>query len=567
MHFNSLLGVGLVLLAPAGASQLPPLFVVDGGVPWQRLGIAVDGVGDVNGDGVDDYVIGASEGSSPAGTLGRVSVHSGVDGALLHVFPEEIQGQAFGAAVAGAGDVNGDGFADIIVGARYDNTMGTFAGSASVFSGLDGSLLHNFFGDDPEDRLGAAVAGAGDVDGDGFDDVIVGSIFDNTVAFWAGSARVFSGFTGETLHEFLGDSSFHLFGSSVAGAGDVNGDGTPDLIVGTQEDDTNGGNAGMARVFSGKDGSILFTFLGDSAGDSLGLSVNGAGDVNGDGHADLIVGAPLADAAAPDGGMARVLSGLDGSVLLEFHGSGDGHHLGSFVSGLGDSDGDGLADLLVGAEFDDGGTGLAVGSARIYSGADGSVLKTVVGSQPGGRLGFAVAGAGDVDGDGLADLIVGAPYHDAAGWDTGRAEVYSGIGNIGVPYCGPAVSNSTGAPAALVAFGSRVAAAGRLRLVADSLPPERFAYFLTSAAAGFVAGPGGSQGNLCLSGPIGRFVQDVANSGPLGRLVLEVDISALPLNPPHGVAPGETWRFQAWFRDVNPGPTSNFTDGVAVSFR
>ena len=124
-----------------------------------------------------------------------------------------------------------------------------------------------------------------------------------TVCKW-GRARVFSGADGSILYSFTGDSAFDRFGWSVSGAGDVNGDGFDDLIVGAFFDDNNGFNSGSARVFSGADGSVLYTFDGDSIGNLFGVSVSGAGDVNGDGVADFIVGAE--NRGANNGGYARL---------------------------------------------------------------------------------------------------------------------------------------------------------------------------------------------------------------------------------------------------------------------
>ena len=155
---------------------------------------------------------------------------------------------------------------------------------AFVASPVALSQIYTFDGDSAGDELGRSVSGAGDVNGDGFDDLIVGFR----------GARVFSGADGSIIYTFHGDSAGDQFGYSVSGAGDVNGDGFDDLIVGAQGDDNNGTTSGSARVLSGVDGSILYTFNGDSASDWFGNSVSGAGDVDGDGYADLIVGAFLA---------------------------------------------------------------------------------------------------------------------------------------------------------------------------------------------------------------------------------------------------------------------------------
>ena len=137
---------------------------------------------------------------------------------------------------------------------------------------------------------------------------------------------------------------------------------------------------------------------------------------------------------------------------------------------------------------------------------------------------------------------------------------------IGTSYCDPAVPNSSGAPGAMSGAGSELAANNDVTLIASDLPPSQFGYFITSQTSGFVAGPGGSQGNLCLGGTVGRYISDVASSGLAGTLLLRIDLNDMPSPVQTVVLPGETWHFQAWHRDQNPTSTSNFTNGLAVSF-
>ena len=271
--------------------------------------------------------------------------------------------EMFGASVSDAGDVNGDGFDDLIVGAFGNANNGPDSGNARVFSGVDGSVLYNFYGDSILDRLGESVSGAGDVNGDGFDDLIVGVPFDDPNGGNSGSARVFSGADGSILYSFDGDSAGKFFGVSVSGAGDVNGDGFADLIVGAATDFDNGSDSGSARVFSGVNGAVLYNFDGDSAGDRFGTSVSGAGDVNDDGFDDLIVGAPNDDNNGSRSGSARVFSGVDGSVLYTFDGDSGDHNFGISVSGAGDVNGDGVADFIVGANSGGANNG---GYARLF---------------------------------------------------------------------------------------------------------------------------------------------------------------------------------------------------------
>lgn len=137
---------------------------------------------------------------------------------------------------------------------------------------------------------------------------------------------------------------------------------------------------------------------------------------------------------------------------------------------------------------------------------------------------------------------------------------------IGENYCGPAVTNSAGVPAQIRAFGVPYWWHNDVRLDAFDMAQNQFGFFLVSATPSFVAGPGGSQGNLCLGGNIGRYVSNVMNTGAGGAFSLQIDLAALPTNPPSGVATGDVWHFQTWFRDSNPGQTSNFTDAISISF-
>jgi len=139
-------------------------------------------------------------------------------------------------------------------------------------------------------------------------------------------------------------------------------------------------------------------------------------------------------------------------------------------------------------------------------------------------------------------------------------------GPLGQSFCGPALANSTGSPGVISASGRAQVALNELRLHATQLPPGRFGIFLASQTLAS-SNPPGSQGTLCLGGSLGIFKLQVASTGAAGELEIEVDLSSIPTVPPTAVQPGETWSFQAWFRDVNPGSTSGFTDGVAIGFQ
>lgn len=392
--------VAVVLAVPLGLNHQATLVAT--GPAGELFATAVARAGDVDGDGRDDLLVLASDGG-----LEFVRVLSGLDAAVLHTFGPVSTGAFFfpGSPVAGVGDVNGDGRDDVVVG-------NSGANEARVHSGLDGSLLHLLsvpFLPDGE-RFGGSVASAGDVDADGTPDVVVGGL-----GYGLGVARVFSGSNGALLRELAIPATGVEFGRALAGIGDVNGDGHADVAVGAPS----GGRfilhpgvppflpplklpdaAGAVYVFSGLDGALLFRVVGDDADDGLGFSLAATGDVNGDGVPDFVVG--TRQTSPPTAGYARVVSGLDGTVLHTFPvGAGTDPSL-VRVAGPGDLDGDGHGDVLVGCRSGDP----AHPDAEVFSGFDGSSLFQYEATAP---FAFAVSvcGLGDVDFDGTPDFAVG----------------------------------------------------------------------------------------------------------------------------------------------------------------
>ncbi|MCI0588783.1 MAG: VCBS repeat-containing protein [Planctomycetes bacterium] len=424
--------VPLVMFLASGLAQGQGyvLCTFDGPAAGAGQGKVVSAGGDVDADGLPDLVVSAYP--APFATIaasGQVRVYSGATGATLFTFSGGTPTDGFGFASAGAGDVDADGHADVVVGSPGIGSAGGIAQPrVQVFSGLTGGLLFAAMATQP---LGQAVAGAGDANGDGLADVI--SSF-HTPLFCCGFARVHSGANGSTLFSFLGLDGTVQHSNSVAGVGDIDGDGADDVLIGDPFfDPPSLGDAGRAVALSGASGAVLFTFNGIQDGGWRGASVAGCGDIDGDGVPDLLIGAPNENPAGPGAGLgsglARVFSGATGNQLLVVGGGAFGEHFGWSVAGTGDADGDAVPDLLAGAPDADPAGSIDAGRAGLFSGSSGSVLASFSGTGAGDRLGLSVTGPGDVNADSFADLAMGSPGADPAGLvDAGRATVISLVG-------------------------------------------------------------------------------------------------------------------------------------------
>lgn len=400
-----------------------PDVILNGENTQSFFGSSVSCAGDVNGDGFDDVIVGAKGNNLNSGKAFIYFGSNSMDSTADIVLTGQNVNDQFGVSVSDAGDIDNDGYDDIIVGADFHNS---FRGSAYIYLGgmnMDSNADYQFYGNNSNDYFGHCVSGAGDVNGDNYDDVIVGAY---GFSYNTGSSEIYFGSASmdTTADVEIAGVSFSNFGRSVSSAGDVNNDGYSDVIIGGDYD---GLVTGIAKIYLGSpamDNVSDINLTGENYSDKFGWSVAGAGDMNGDGFDDVICGAPGYSSSKGKMYVYYGAASMDQYSDINKTGESSSAYFGYSVSKAGDYNGDGYSDILAGAY------GMNISTGKVYfyqfrTDPPRTLADLTLTGDPGSGFGIVSSDAGDVNGDGFSDFIVSANLFNGS-----RGRVYIFYGGV-----------------------------------------------------------------------------------------------------------------------------------------
>jgi hypothetical protein len=466
----------------------------------------------------------------PATLCGGLLLTAGIAAAqssTIYDFPGHTAGEQYGESLTSTPDLDGDGWDDLLI-ASPKGAGGK--GYVKAISGRTGVELYVLKGAVVGGSFGQALSSLSDLDGDGRAEVIIGSPLASGLAPESGIVQVFSGATGTAMWTLSGDSAQDHFGWAVAGLADVSGDGTCDFAVGAIDDDNSGNSSGSVRLFSGATGAKLFDLDGNAPTQLFGFDVVALDDWNGDNVPDLAVGAPYF-ANSAQAGFVRIHSGKDGQTIRQIDGSSAADRFGASLANIGDVDGDGVDDLAVGAPQPTGGKR---GYVEVHLAAGGFPLLSMGGDSPNDYFGSAVAAAGDADDDGYVDIAVGAPGDDDRGQDSGSVRLLSTWQQVEI--------STTHGDSAGVKMGSALSALGDVN--ADGKPEV-----VAACRGASTYGPNAGCARVLSTSPLGLSSDShLISLSNMGGRSLTVDFtplmagnSYLVLGSVSGTSPGTTF--------------------------
>lgn len=448
-------GAAYVYVGSSSGINTAPIAILETNQANANLS-SVASAGDVNGDGYSDIIMGANNYSNGQASEGGAFVYhgsaSGINITAITIAESNQANALLGFSAASAGDINGDGYSDVIAGAHHYNNGGVnegavfvYYGSATGISTIPAAILES---NQANALLGFSVASAGDVNGDGYSDIVAGADNYSNGQANEGAAYLYYGSAGGIITTPVileSNQAVAQMGASVASAGDVNGDGYSDLLIGVQNYDNGQTDEGAGFIYHGSASGINTTVAAiveaNVTNAHLGNSASTAGDINGDGYSDIILGASTyANGQANEGAFYVFTGSATGinttpATMLESNLS--GARMGISVASAGDVNGDGYSDIIVGAHnYSNGETN--EGAAFVYHGSAVGIITTpavtLESNQANANMGRSVACAGDINGDGYSDVIVGSYSYDNGQTDEGAAFIYlgsvTGISNI-----------------------------------------------------------------------------------------------------------------------------------------
>ena len=404
---STLIPVLAGFLAAALPASAQEYLRVSGHEDFDGFGMSLAVLDDLNGDGISEFAVGAyCTDRMGHNNGGSVTAFDGATGQIRWMTNGDSEDERLGHCMQRLGDINGDGFCDLVVGAYRDRLGGLKSGSVHVLSGINGSRLYTVVESEDGAEFGKSVAVVSDLDGDGHREWISGAWLSSANGVGSGKVSLHSGFDGKELRSWAGPAG-SLYGQSVACIGDITGDGKDEFAIGGPRAIEGSQRVGLVDIIDGDTGNQLARFQGTRTS-NFGWWIAGPGDLDQDGVPDILIGAPDDDRGEKDAGSITTISGRTQNVIYEVLGTSPREGLGWFVGPAGDVDGDGRPEFLVGSPRHEA-RGVETGAMRLFRGRDGEPMISWLGWSEYDKLGAVALRMPDVNGDGQDDWLIGSP--------------------------------------------------------------------------------------------------------------------------------------------------------------